>query len=160
MTDDALAKIYSANLAFASKEGDEKPSSPNSVNSCIAAHRRLLQVKRFKDLWLNADEAACTNPFDSVWKLMAVSVKAKTEGDIEWSIELIFDLTKSGAAMPDQISIRCLVGELVGQQRKGLIGLCVFRKHFLCFLMATVMNGMGWDPKIKIASAMRHVASI
>ena len=109
---------------------------------------------------LQADESAQGNPLDSVCKLSSLATRAKTPENIEWTIELLFDYTRSGALSKDQVGVRALEGKLAGQQGRGLVDMCVYKRGLLSHLSNNVLGKLKWGDEIQIAmrEAMTSIA--
>lgn len=110
----------------------------------------MLSIPKVRKLLMDADGWSYgANPLDSVTKMQLIVDKAKDAKSIEWAVELILDLAKSGALSADQCGTRALEGKLSGQGGKGLVDLMIFKLDLGNHLLTTFMDSKPWSPAIK-----------
>ena len=152
-----VAQLYSQNVKFSEANNvdgnSEVPTSATFVESATSVHKRILSIPRCREMLLHADESIEGNPLDSVSKLIVLATRAKTADCIEWAAEHILDFVRSGALAVEQVGCRALEGKLAGQQGRGLVDLCLYKRGLLSHLSNNVLGKLDWSDDIK--GAMR-----
>lgn len=152
LTNKSLAKMFQDNVKFSEmNDNQELPTNENFIENAAFIHKTILSLPKAKALLLATDEAMdFTNPLDSVSKLAIIGHKTKgVADDIIWTIELILDLCRANAITTEQVGTRCLEGKLSGQNGKGLVDLCLFKKQLLGHLIARELPKMqGWSTQV------------
>ncbi|CAK0907973.1 unnamed protein product, partial [Prorocentrum cordatum] len=142
-----IAELYRSKLNMA--QTSDKITD-GFVDKALTISSRVLNIPKVRKLLQEADGwAHGNNPLDSVTKLQLVVDKAKTAPMIEWSVELILDLAKSGALSAEQCGTRAIEGKLPGQGGKGLVDLMMFKLDLKNYLLSTVLDSKHWDSSHK-----------
>ena len=163
LSNKALAKLYADNVKFSEmNDNKEVPTCENFIENAAFIHKVMLSNPRTKALLLDADEANFANPLDSVSKLSIVGHKAKGAEEITWTIELILDYCKAGAITAEQVGTRTLEGKLSGQNGKGLVDLCLFKKNLLShFVTRELPKFDGWGNHVheQVRQVLANISS-
>ena len=101
-----------------------------------------------------SEEWARDGPLQSIYKLQVITTKAsKANGLILWSLGSIYDLCKSGAVPPGEISFGALNDGAGGG--KGLVDLFIMKKRLKDYLLTVDL-----PKRFKTYTMHEHIISI
>lgn len=150
----ALSDYYTQGLTFA--ENSEKMTF-DFVDTALMVYKRMMSSKKCAAIVLELEDLGTANPLDSIYKLAKICTKASTADMIEWSLELMIDLWRSGALKSDQMAVRQLDGKQKGSCGKGLIDILTYKKDVLKYILNTYIEPLSWPPADK--ARIRDVCS-
>jgi hypothetical protein len=88
------------------------------------------------------------NPFDTVMKMEAVAIKAKSSVEsAEWLINSMIFYVKRGFMTSGEFSVRTLTGK--GAGNRGLLDMFLLKKHVLIHISTTLLDTMEFEPGTK-----------
>lgn len=125
------------------------------VDCSMTVLRRLMALPRCANMVMALCDEGLANPLDSVYKLNKIVSKASTPDKIEWSLELLIDLWRSGALKSDQLGFRHLAGNITGSGGKGIVDLMVFKRELLQHLIGKFADGRKFHPDYKARRRLR-----
>ncbi|MCP4244388.1 MAG: hypothetical protein GY772_27905 [bacterium] len=120
------------------------------VDCSLTVLRRLMSLPRCGALVAELEEMGIDNPMDSIYKYHKLLVKAGAPEKVEWALELMVDLYKSGGLRKEAFAIRAITGT-PRTGNKGLVDLLVYKRDCLAFLVGEFLDARALPDKDKRA---------
>ena len=134
-----LQMYYEEGVKFA--QSSEKLTH-EFIDNALTVFNRLMCIPRCKELVFQMEQLGLQNPLDSIYKLQKIVVKGGTPDRIEWAMEMIHDLHKSGGLKDDELALRKLEGKVKGCEGKGLIDELNYKRDILRYLMGDWLDSL------------------
>ncbi len=110
------------------------------VDCALTVLRRMVCIPRCTILLSELEEEGCANPLDSIYKLHKIVTRAQSADKIEWTLELMIDMWRSGGYKSDQYSVRHLDGKGTAAAGKGIVELMGFKQDLLKHLVGDFLD--------------------
>ena len=124
------AAAIAAAYAVAKTSKGSEPVSATFVDTALAAHNRLLSHGAIANLLLAMDDMPRgTNPFDSAQVLQNIISKGKTTQGIEWVMQGVAHLHRSGTPAKSDMFSSLGIGGSTEAGNRGLADLLLFKKE-------------------------------
>ena len=126
LTNQRLSDLYKEKVKMA--ESSESVSTTFIIQA-LRVHKSVLSQPELRKFLLECDDRdGVRNPFDSIAKIDAVTMKVKGVNDMKWVFNSLYDSWKCGY-LGDSISERALQGKSPGMNGKGIADLALFKKQ-------------------------------